>query len=88
MRDGSSDQTVFVDHGHHFVVNRRQELCSKQHPDVAGARHRDFGRGLERYDKRTVKGVTGRLADHDYRFSALVLEIVNSLPFQMRRRQS
>jgi mono/diheme cytochrome c family protein len=44
-----------------------------------------LGRGLERYDKRTVKAITGRLAAADYRFSALVLEIVNSLPFQMRR---
>jgi hypothetical protein len=44
-----------------------------------------LGRGLERYDKRTVKAIAGRLGASDYRFSALVLEIVNSLPFQMRR---
>ncbi len=46
-----------------------------------------LGRGLERYDKRTVKQITGRLAERDYRFSALVLEIVRSLPFQMRRAE-
>jgi len=44
-----------------------------------------LGRGLERYDRRTVKTIASRLAEKDYRFSALVLEIVNSLPFQMRR---
>jgi hypothetical protein len=44
-----------------------------------------LGRGLERHDKRTVKGITRRLADRQYRFSALVEEIVKSLPFQMRR---
>ena len=44
-----------------------------------------LGRGLERYDKRTVRSIAGRLAASDYRFSALVEEIVNSLPFQMRR---
>ena len=44
-----------------------------------------LGRGLERYDTRTVKDITGRLPEADYRFSALVLEIVNSLPFQSRR---
>jgi hypothetical protein len=44
-----------------------------------------LGRGLERYDKRTVKSIAGRLAASDYRFSALVEEIVRSLPFQMRR---
>jgi hypothetical protein len=44
-----------------------------------------LGRGLERYDTPTVKKIAGRLPAHNYRFSALVLEIVNSLPFQSRR---
>ncbi len=44
-----------------------------------------LGRGLERYDKPTIRGIVKRLPQHDYRFSGLVLEIVNSLPFQMRR---
>jgi hypothetical protein len=45
-----------------------------------------LGRGLKRYDRRTVKTVTGRLRESDYRFSRLVLEIVKSPPFQMRNR--
>ncbi|HXG64883.1 MAG TPA: DUF1592 domain-containing protein [Blastocatellia bacterium] len=44
-----------------------------------------LGRGLERYDRPTVKKIAGRVAASDYRFSSLILEIVNSLPFQMRR---
>jgi hypothetical protein len=44
-----------------------------------------LGRGLERYDTKTVKLIASRLPSKDYRFSALVLEIVNSLPFQSRR---
>jgi mono/diheme cytochrome c family protein len=44
-----------------------------------------LGRGLERYDTRTVRQIADRLPVHDYKFSALVLEIVNSLPFQSRR---
>ncbi len=44
-----------------------------------------LGRGLERYDKRTVSGIVSRLPEHQYRFSGLILEIVNSLPFQSRR---
>ncbi len=44
-----------------------------------------LGRGLERYDRPTVKKISGSLTTHEYRFSSLVLEIVNSLPFQMRR---
>jgi mono/diheme cytochrome c family protein len=45
-----------------------------------------LGRGLERSDKRTVQAIAHRLADRQYRFSALVEEIVKSLPFQMRRK--
>jgi hypothetical protein len=44
-----------------------------------------LGRGLERYDAKTVKMIASRLPAKQYRFSALVLEIVNSLPFQSRR---
>ncbi len=47
-----------------------------------------LGRGLEQYDARTVKLVASRIPARDYRFSALVLEIVNSLPFQSRRPSS
>ncbi len=44
-----------------------------------------LGRGLERYDSRTVKLIASRLPSYNYKFSGLVLEIVNSLPFQSRR---
>ena len=45
-----------------------------------------LGRGLERYDRRTVKENLRPNFANDYRFSSLVLEIVNSLPFQMARQ--
>jgi hypothetical protein len=44
-----------------------------------------LGRGLERYDRAAVSGITKRIAANDYRFSSLVLEIVAARPFQMRR---
>ncbi len=44
-----------------------------------------LGRGLERYDKPVVAAIAAKIPARNYRFSALVLEIVNSLPFQMRR---
>jgi hypothetical protein len=44
-----------------------------------------LGRGLERYDNTTVKAIAARLPAQQYRFSALVVDIVNSLPFQSRR---
>lgn len=44
-----------------------------------------LGRGLERYDRVTVKQIAKQVAAKEYKFSSLVMEIVNSLPFQYRR---
>ncbi len=44
-----------------------------------------LGRGLERADKPVVRSISRNLARDEYRFSSLVLGIVESLPFQMRR---
>jgi len=43
-----------------------------------------LGRGIERYDQPAIKEIVHNVAANEYRFSSLVLEIVNSLPFQMR----
>jgi cytochrome c551/c552 len=47
-----------------------------------------LGRGLEYYDAPAVRGIVRDAARQNYTFSALVLGIVNSTPFQMRRSQS
>jgi hypothetical protein len=44
-----------------------------------------LGRGLERTDRCFVDDITKTLAQNNYRFSVLVLEIVKSDPFQLRR---
>ncbi len=44
-----------------------------------------LGRGLEPYDRRAVDQITGSLPAADYKFSALILGIVHSDPFQKRR---
>ncbi|HXT59659.1 MAG TPA: DUF1592 domain-containing protein [Pirellulales bacterium] len=44
-----------------------------------------LGRGLEYYDKCAVDEIAGKLAQNDYKFSTLILEIVASDPFQLRR---
>lgn len=46
-----------------------------------------LGRGLERYDRRTVKEIARQVTADDYRFSSLVMQIVNSLPFQKARQE-
>ncbi|WP_020472885.1 DUF1592 domain-containing protein [Zavarzinella formosa] len=47
-----------------------------------------LGRGLEFYDKRTLKAVVAGTAKGEYKFSALVTEIVKSDAFRMRRGKS
>jgi hypothetical protein len=44
-----------------------------------------LGRGLEYYDLPAVREIRRETARGEYRFSSLVLAIVNSVPFQMRR---
>ena len=46
-----------------------------------------IGRGLENYDRRAIAGVAGELAKRDYKFTSLVVAIVESDPFLKRRGQ-
>jgi hypothetical protein len=47
-----------------------------------------LGRGLERYDRRTVDDINRKLAASGYKFQTLIYEVVNSLPFQSRRGEA
>jgi mono/diheme cytochrome c family protein len=47
-----------------------------------------IGRGLESYDSPVLRGIERQAAASDYKWSALVLGIVKSTPFQMRRSES
>ncbi|HYP05247.1 MAG TPA: DUF1592 domain-containing protein [Bryobacteraceae bacterium] len=47
-----------------------------------------LGRGLERYDRRTVEDINRKLAASDYKFQTIIYEIVRSLPFQNRRGET
>jgi hypothetical protein len=44
-----------------------------------------LGRGLEYYNQPAVRQIRREMAAQDERFSSLVLGVVNSVPFQMRR---
>ncbi len=46
-----------------------------------------LGRGVEFYDMPIVRQLTRETADGEYRWSSLILGIVQSQPFQMRRSQ-
>jgi hypothetical protein len=47
-----------------------------------------LGRGMEHYDQPAVRAIVRGAADEDYRFSALLLGVVQSPPFQLRRSGS
>ncbi len=47
-----------------------------------------LGRGLEYYDAPTVRGIVRGAAADDYRWSSVILGIIKSAPFQMRRSGS
>ena len=47
-----------------------------------------LGRGLEYYDQPSIRTIRRDSAQSNYKFSAIVVGIVKSLPFQMRRTQS
>ena len=44
-----------------------------------------LGRGVEYYDAPAVRQIAGDAAESDYRWSSLIVGIVDSTPFQMRR---
>ena len=47
-----------------------------------------LGRGLDHVDAPAVRAITRMSAEDDYRLSSLILGVVNSAPFQMRRSES
>jgi hypothetical protein len=44
-----------------------------------------LGRGVEPFDAPAIRQILRRASAEDFRFSALILGIVNSTPFQMRK---
>lgn len=47
-----------------------------------------LGRGIEPYDQPAVDQIIAGMQQNDLKFSSMIMEIVNSVPFQMRRGES
>ncbi|MGY8790692.1 MAG: DUF1588 domain-containing protein, partial [Pseudomonadales bacterium] len=47
-----------------------------------------LGRGVEYYDMPVIREIVNESAEEDYRFSSLILGVVNSAPFQSRVKQN
>jgi hypothetical protein len=73
------------------VAGLRRALLA--HPDVFARTFAEklltyaLGRGVEWYDEPAIRRMELDARGADYRFSAFILGIVNSTPFQMRRSQ-
>jgi hypothetical protein len=67
---------ALVDRSDVFVRNFTQNLLTYA-----------LGRGVEHYDMPAVRAITRNAAANQNRFSSLVVGIVNSVPFQMRRAE-
>ena len=70
-------RSVLVNRSDRFVATMTEKLLTYA-----------LGRGLESYDMPAIRTITREAARDDHRFSALVLGVVRSLPFQMRRSES
>ncbi|MEO8259932.1 MAG: DUF1592 domain-containing protein [Acidobacteriota bacterium] len=68
---------VLTNHSTQFVTNVANTLMTYA-----------LGRGVEYYDAPAVRAILRDAAPRDYRFSSIVLGIVKSAPFQMRRFES
>jgi hypothetical protein len=76
--DGTAGlRQVLVSHGDQFLSNLTQTLLTYA-----------LGRGVEYYDAPAVRAVLRDAAPQNHRFSSIVLGIVKSMPFQMRRSDS
>ncbi len=70
-------KTVLVSREHQFVSTLTEKLLTYA-----------LGRGLEQFDMPAVRGIVRDARADDYRWSRIILSIVKSSPFRMRRAQS
>jgi len=71
------------------ITGLRDIILAEKEQFVQTATHRlltyALGRGLDYYDMPTVRKIVKESAPSNYNFSTLVLNVVKSMPFQMRR---
>ena len=68
---------VLLDRSEQFVETLTEKLLTYA-----------LGRGIEHYDRPVIRAITRAAAEDDYRWSSLILGIVESTPFRMRRSES
>jgi hypothetical protein len=68
---------ILIDRKDQFAANVTQKLLAYA-----------LGRGIEYYDLPAIRKISREVAPDNYRWSDIVLGIVKSTPFQMRRSDS
>jgi hypothetical protein len=75
--DGAQDlRRMLLDHSDSFVTSASEKLLTYA-----------LGRRIEYFDQPSVRRIVSDARREDYRFSSLVLGVVESVPFQMKVRQ-
>ena len=69
-------KAVLYDRGDQFARNLAEKMLTYA-----------LGRGLERYDEPVIEKIRNGMAEDGYRFSSLLLGIVEGMPFRMRRAE-
>jgi len=73
------------------VTGLKQALLARSDRFVAAVTEKlltfALGRGVEPYDRPAVRAIVRNAQPDEYRFETVVLNIVKSTPFQMRRKQ-
>ncbi|HEV8613724.1 MAG TPA: DUF1585 domain-containing protein, partial [Gemmatimonadales bacterium] len=70
-------KNILLDRREQFVATLTEKLLTYA-----------LGRGVESYDAPAIRKILREAAPSDYRWSSLILGIVKSAPFQMRRSRS
>jgi hypothetical protein len=65
-----------------LLVSRRQQFVTTVTEKLLTYA---LGRGVENYDAPAVRKIILEAAPSDYRWSSIIMGIVKSVPFQMRR---
>jgi hypothetical protein len=47
-----------------------------------------LGRGIETFDRRTVRDIVQQTAQQDYKFQAMISAVIHSVAFQQRRGET
>ena len=75
----------------HGPADLRQALLTRSDAFVTTATERlltyALGRPVEYFDMPTVRSIVRRAAGNDYKFSSLVLGVIESAPFQMKMKK-